>query len=106
MRKARAAFRGARIYGLGALTAAALALAGCGYGGYGSTAGSSGPTRPGRGPASTVPAGVPAAAAPTLTPLAVLGSRLDGAEVFGPVHASVYGQGPFDLGAGRGSEVI
>ena len=106
MRKARAAFRGARIYGLGALTAAALALAGCGYGGYGSTAGSSGPTRPGVAPASTVLAGVPAAAARTLTQRALIGWRLDGAQVFGPVHASVYGQGPFDLGAGRGSEVI
>jgi hypothetical protein len=50
--------------------------------------------------------GVPAAAARTLTERALIGWRLEGAQVFGPTRAAVYGQGPFDLSAGRGSETI
>jgi hypothetical protein len=49
---------------------------------------------------------VPAAAARTLTQRALIGWRLNGAQVFGSVRAAVFGQGPFDLKAGRGSETI
>ena len=92
--------------GLGAMTAIALAIAGCSSGGYGSAGAAFGPARVGVAPSSTVLGGVPAAAARTLTERALIGWQLDGAQVFGPVHAPVYGQGPFDLKAGRGSEVI
>jgi hypothetical protein len=49
---------------------------------------------------------VPAAAARTLTERALIAWRLEGAQVFGPVRAPAYGQGPFDLKAARGIETI
>jgi hypothetical protein len=89
-----------------ALASTAFAIAGCGTGGYGSVGGASGSGRVAVAPSPTVLDGVPAAAARTLSERALIGWRLDGAQVFGRVNASVYGQGPFDLSAGRGSEVI
>ncbi|HLY50152.1 MAG TPA: hypothetical protein VKR21_13240 [Solirubrobacteraceae bacterium] len=49
---------------------------------------------------------MPAAAARTLTQRARIGWRLRGAQVFGSSRAPVFGQGPFDLKRGRGSETI
>jgi hypothetical protein len=104
--KGAAVKRRPRIFGLGALVAIALAVAGCSSGGYGSSGGAGGAGRPAVAPSSTALDGVPAAAARTLTQRALIGWQLDGARVFGSVHASVYGQGPFDLKAGLGREVI
>jgi hypothetical protein len=89
-----------------ALTCAALALAGCSSVGYGSGSVSAGVARPGVAPSPQLLDGVPAAAARTLTQKALIGWRLDGARVFGPIHAPVYGDGAFDLSAGRGNEKI
>jgi hypothetical protein len=87
------------------LVSAALALVGCSTG-YGS-AGTTGETsRAPFAPSAVTLNGVPAAAARTLTQRALIGWRLEGAQVFGPVRAAVFGQGPFDLQAGRGSETI
>lgn len=94
---------------IGAVTLAAFALGGCSTGGYSAGAGSAGSGPAGHVrpvPSPTLLRGVPAAAARTLSQRALIAWRLDGAQVFGRVHASVYGQGPFDLAAGRGSEVI
>ncbi len=91
-----------RIYGLGALAAIALVVAGCGSRGYGGSGGTGGSSRPGLAPTAGALDGVPAAAARTMTQRARIGWQLDGAQVFGGVHASVYGQGPFDLKAGLG----
>jgi hypothetical protein len=94
---------------IGVATLAALALAACSTGGYSAGAAPAGVGTGGQAlaaPSPTLLHGVPAAAARTLTQRALIGWRLDGAVVFGRVHAAVYGQGPFDLAAGRGSEVI
>jgi hypothetical protein len=101
--------RPAGISWLGAVTLAALALAGCSTGGYRVGTGPSGAGVAGQAASAPNPArlhGVPAAAARTLTQRALIGWRLDGAQVFGPVRAAVYGQGQFDLEAGRGNEQI
>jgi hypothetical protein len=85
----------------------AVALAGCGGGGYAAGAGpaaSAGHAR--SAPSPTLLHGVPAAAARTLGQRALIGWRLNGAQVFGAVNAPVYGQGPFDLATGRGRESI
>jgi hypothetical protein len=106
MRKTNPKTRRPLLHHLGALTFAALAVSACGSVGYGGSGGASGTSRPAVAPSPSALDGVPAAAARTLTQRALIGWRLDGAEVFGPIHASVYGQGPFDLKSGRGSEVI
>lgn len=88
-----------------ALAITALLMAGCGSVRDGSSAGAGG----GLGASAPTPAelnGVPAAAARTLSQRALIGWRLNGATVFGSVNAPVFGQGPFDLEAGRGSETI
>jgi hypothetical protein len=107
----------------GALLTAAI-VAGCGT--LGSTAGrglpgaenpgagnSAAGTRAGGTPNSGTPSqaspavrGVSAAAARTLTQRAKIGWRLTGAEIFGNLKAPVSGNGPFDLAAARGREVI
>jgi hypothetical protein len=84
----------------------ALALAACGTGGYGTKVTSGRAPRAAFTPSPTTLNGVPAAAARTLTQRARIGWRLRGASVFGPVSAAVYGQGGFDLQAGRGTETI
>lgn len=86
--------------------AAALALAGCGSVDYGAAGGAASPGGSGFVPDARLLQGVPAAAARTLSERALFGWRLDGARVFGPVHASVYGQGWFDFKAGRGDVTI
>ena len=91
---------------MAAVASVALAVAGCSSGGYGGIGGANGVARPALTPSPTALDGVPAAAARTLTQRALIGWRLEGAQVFGPVRAAVYGQGPFDLKAGRGSETI
>jgi hypothetical protein len=98
------------VHAIAAIAAAALALAGCSSGGYsaGVVSGAAG-AGPGVPAASVNPAvldGVPAAAARTLSQTAAVGFRLEGAQVFGPVHAPVFGQGAFDFSSGRGSVVI
>jgi hypothetical protein len=91
---------------IGAALLAALALAGCSAGGYGGTSGVLGVGRTAATPSPSLLDGVPAAAARTLAERASIAWRLEGARVFGPTRAAVYGQGPFDLRAGRGSETI
>jgi hypothetical protein len=91
------------------VTLAALVLAGCGTSGYTAGGGPASTSTGGQAHPSPSPAlsdGIPAAAALTLTQRALIGWRLEGAQIFGHVHAPVYGQGPFDLATGRGSEVI
>jgi hypothetical protein len=90
----------------GVVTFLVLAGAGCSTDGYGGEAGISGVGRTAAAPSSSLLDGVPAAAARTLTERAYIAWRLEGARVFGPTRAAVYGQGPFDLNAGRGSETI
>lgn len=87
---------------------AALAAAGCSTSGYSAGAGpvGSGAADARGAPSPTLLHEVPAAAARTLTQRALIGWRLTGARVFGAVNAPVYGQGPFDLAVGRGSETI
>ena len=84
----------------------ALATAGCSTGGYSSSGATAGATRPALVPAPATLNGVPAAAARTLTQRALIGWKLQGAQIFGPVRAAVFGQGPFDLKANRGTETI
>jgi hypothetical protein len=91
---------------LGVVAFTVLAFVGCSTGGYGGAAGSAGAARAAFAPSATAVYGVPAAAARTLTQRALIGWRLEGAQVFGATRAPVYGQGPFDLQAGRGSETI
>jgi hypothetical protein len=93
------------ISSIGAVMFVALVVAGCGYGGYGG-AGSAGTARAAFAPSPAAVHGVPAAAARTLTQRALVAWRLQGAQVFGPTRAAVFGQGPFDLKSGRGSETI
>jgi hypothetical protein len=95
-----------RISKIGVLALTALACVGCSTGGYGGAGGAAGAVRSGLTPNPGTLDGVPAAAARTLTQRALIGWRLEGAQVFGPTRAAVYGQGPFDLKAGRGSETI
>ena len=95
-----------RISWIGTVALVALAGAGCGSGGYASTSGPAGAARAGRAPNLGALNGVPAAAARSLRQRALIGWRLEGAQIFGPVRAAVYGQGPFDLQTGRGSETI
>lgn len=90
----------------GAAILLALASASCSTGGYGGTAGVLGAGRAAAAPGPSVLDGVPAAAARTLGERADIAWRLEGARVFGPTRAAVFGQGPFDLKAGRGSETI
>lgn len=84
----------------------AITAAGCGSSGYGRAMGAGRAGRPALAPSLALLHGVPAAAARTLTQRALIGWRLDGARVFGPVRASVYGNGAFDLRTARGREVI
>ena len=90
----------------GVVTLVLLAGAACSTGGYGGTGGVIGPARAAATPNPSVLDGVPAAAARTLRERGYIAWRLEGARVFGPTRAAVYGQGPFDLNAGRGSETI
>ena len=97
---------------IGALVAGVIGLAGCAggsLGGYGGRAplAAGGPRSGAIGSVSSrVARGVPAAAARTLALRARVGFRLDGARVFGPTRAPVFGSGVFDFASGRGREVI
>jgi hypothetical protein len=85
-----------------------LVVAGCGTGSHttlqGATPGLSGQAN--GGSPSAVAGGISAAAARTLTMRAKIGWRLEGAAVFGHAPAPVFGTGPFDLRAARGTAVI
>jgi hypothetical protein len=91
---------------LGFLASAALAASGCGSVGYGSASRSGGTVRSATAPSPAELGGVPAAAARTLSQRALIGWRLNGAKVFGPAKAPVFGQGRFDFAAARGTETI
>jgi hypothetical protein len=90
------------------LALAVIAVTGCGAGGYtaggGGSAASAAPTA--GAPSPALASGVPAAAARTLTQRALIGWRLQNTSAFGGVRAPVFGQGRFDLAAGRGTEAI
>jgi hypothetical protein len=94
------------IFWIGVVAMMVLACAGCGTGGYGGAVRPAGSARAGFSPSPRAVFGVPAAAARTLSQRALIGWRLEGAQVFGPTRAAVYGQGPFDLRIGRGRETI
>jgi hypothetical protein len=97
----------------GAASLTAAIVTGCGILGDKSGSGLPGSGLPRAAPGSDPPLqaspavkGISAAAARTLTQRAKIGWRLTGAEIFGHVKAPVSGNGPFDLAAGRGREVI